>query len=487
MSEDTWTAQNDRAVELATQGRTEEALAAFDEALALAPDEPSLHLNRGIAQMALGLDETALASFVRAAPLVPALQNMAVLQMRLRQYGDALETSERLVACCPGEGEPLRGRAEALLALGRAEEALAAFDAAAAVEPLPHDALVNRAAALAAAGRGGEAVAALDGVLAEWPESVPAHWTAAFVSLSLGDFARGWREYEWRWHDSAFAGEMRSFAQPLWLGDADLAGRTILLHAEQGFGDTIQFCRYAPMVRALGARVVLEAPVPLLLLLRTLGAGAGAGADELVASGYPLPEFDLHCPLMSLPLAFGTTVETVPARVPYLAVYQERAEVWRARLGKRSGVPRIGLAWSGAATFKGDRARSAPLAALAGLIRPGFEYVGLQRDVRAEDAAAAARLGVRLVGEHVADFADAAALSAEMDLVISVDSAPAHLAGALGQPVWVLLPFVAEWRWLRERVDCPWYPTAALLRQTAPFGWEALAERVGDVLEAGRR
>ena len=171
---------------------------------------------------------------------------------------------------------------------------------------------------------------------------MPAHWTAAFVSLSLGDFARGWREYEWRWHDSAFAGEVRSFAQPLWLGNADLAGRTILLHAEQGFGDTIQFCRYAPMVRALGARVVLEAPAPLLLLLRTLGAGAGAGTDELVASGYPLPEFDLHCPLMSLPLAFGTTVETVPARVPYLAVYQERRRFGGRGWGSGRGCRGLG-------------------------------------------------------------------------------------------------------------------------------------------------
>ena len=476
-----WHLHNACAVTLAALERPAEAVATFDAALALNPDEASLHLNRAIALMALQQDEAALASFTRTVALAPhrqpAWNNKAILEMRLHRLEDALASCDRLVALDPRDATAHQMRGKTLLGLSRAPDALAAFDDAAALAPLPPDAVVNQASALAAIGRGAEGMALLDGVLQQDPHSVPAHWTAAFISLALGDFSRGWREYEWRWHDSAYRSEARRFAQPLWLGDTPLAGHTILLHAEQGFGDTIQFCRYAALVRDLGARVILEAPAPLLLLLRTL-----EGPDELVATGAALPPFDCHCPLMSLPLALGTTVTTIPARIPYLAVYRERSQAWRERLGPRTNAPRIGLAWSGLPTFRGDRTRSAPLRALAGLIRPGFQYFGVQKDVREADRLAAADIGVTLLGEHIADFADAAAISAQMDLIISVDTAPAHLAGALGHPVWLLLPHAAEWRWMTDRADSPWYPTATLFRQQTPLDWEELAHRVGRAL-----
>ncbi len=478
-----WQVHNARAVALAALGQPEPALAAFDQALVLQPDEASLHLNRGTALAVLQRDEAALASFLHAAALSPgtlaAWRDAGTMQMRLRRFPEALATFDQLLARAPDLAAAHRKRGEALLELSRPAEALAAFDAAAARAPLDTDGLITRAAALAVAGQGAAALAVLDGVLAEHPHSVPAHWTAAFVGLATGDYPRGWREYEWRWHRAVAPDDARYPPGTLWLGDRPLAGRTILLHAEQGFGDTIQFCRYAPLVRAMGARVILEAPAPLLLLLRTL-----AGPDELVATGCALPPFDLHCPLMSLPLACGTTLATVPAAIPYLAIYQDRADLWRTRLGPRRGRARIGLAWSGLTSFKGDRSRSAPLQDLAALVRPGFDFVGMQRDVRDADLAAADALGIRLFGPAIRDFADSAALAGEMDLVISVDSAPAHLAGALGVPLWLLLPRLAEWRWLQDRTDSPWYPGATLFRQRAPGDWPELARRVGHALDA---
>ncbi len=416
---------NNHATVLNALRRPHEALASLDRALALNPGDATLHYNRGNTLMDLLRDEDALASFSRAVALNPALrpawQNKAVIETRLGLYAAALATCDHLIALDPDEAQPRANRGDAPQAD---------------------------------------------------PEFALAHWNAASICLARGDFARGWREYEWRWHDPKHAARARRFSQPLWLGQQDLRGRTILLHAEQGFGDSIQFCRYAPMVRARGARVLLEAPAPLLKLLETLD-----GPHELIAYGQTLPAFDLHCPLMSLPLAFGTLVDTIPANIPYLAADPARLEIWRQRLGPPAGR-RIGLAWSGSAAFTGDATRSAPLAALAPLVRPGLELISVQKDLRKTDRQAAATFGIRLFGDDLQDFADAAALIAQMDLVISVDTAPAHLAGALGVPVWLLLHQVAEWRWMTDRDDSPWYPTARLFRQTSARDWEGLIMKV---------
>ncbi len=471
---------NNHATALNALQRPQQALDSLHQAIGLAPEDATLHYNLGNTLMALLRDEPALASFSRAVALDPALrpawQNKAVIEQRLGLHAAALATCDHLIAMSPHAARLHAVRGEALLALDRPAEAVA--DLAAAADAGETQARVNQAYALDAAGRSTDAMAVIEAALRDDPEFVMAHWNAASICLSLGDFARGWREYEWRWHKPEFRARARAFGQPLWLGQADLAGRTILLHAEQGFGDTMQFCRYVPLVAALGARVIFEVPPPLRSLLGTLAGGAA-----LVNRGGALPDFDMHCPLMSLPLAFGTTLDTIPAATPYLAADPGRVDAWRSRLG-RASRPRIGLAWSGSSTYTGDATRSAPLAALAGLIRPGFDYVSVQKDVRAEDAAAAQALGVRLTGGDVADFADAAALAAALDLVISVDSAPAHLAGALGKPVWVLLHRTAEWRWLRDRADSPWYPTATLFRQARALDWAELATRVGDCLQA---
>jgi Tfp pilus assembly protein PilF len=413
---------NNRANALNALNRPEEALADLDRAIALNPNDATLHYNRGNTLLPLLRDQEALDSFTRAVALNPALRpawlNRGLAETRLGLYEAALATCDRVIADIPPEQ--------------RADD----------------------------------------------PDYRTVHWNGAAICLTLGDYERGWRDYEWRWQDRNFSHHMRHFREPLWLGQEDIAGRTILLHAEQGYGDAIQFCRYAPMVRALGARVILDSPPALTPLMRTLD-----GPEIFTSRGDTPPAFDFHCPLMSLPLAFGTRLETVPAAVPYLAADPARADHWREIIGPKQGL-RVGLSWSGSADFKGDATRSAPLEALAGLILPGVEYVSVQKDMRPGDVAAAALLGVRHFGPQMNDFADAAALSSLMDLVISVDSAPVHVAGALGQEVWVLLHRFAEWRWLRDRIDSPWYPTARLFRQQTPLDWAGLSARVASELAA---
>ena len=450
-------AENNRATALGALGRHAEALVSLDRALALSPHDAQLHYNRGNVLRKLLRDADALESYDAALRIDPglrqALQNKGIVQTRLGRAAEALDTYDRLLALYRA------APADATLAEARA----------------------NRAWALDRLNRRTEALAACDEAIAGDPAHALAHFNAAPICLSVGDYERGWREFEWRWQDPANKIHARNFPQPLWLGKQELRERTILLYAEQGFGDTIQFCRYVPMVKALGARVILEAPAPLLPLLRTLD-----GPDQIVRFGDALPEFEFQTPLMSLPLAFGTLLETIQADVPYLAADPARLEKWRGILGPARGV-RVGLAWSGNAALQSDAMRSAPLATLAPIFREGFEYISVQKDIRQADRDAAERLGVRLFGDRMEDFADTAALISLMDLVISVDSAPAHLAGALARPVWVLLYYAAEWRWLMAREDSPWYPTARLFRQTTPMDWAGVAARVGDELLVSRR
>jgi tetratricopeptide (TPR) repeat protein len=446
-------AENNLATVLKALGRLEDARRGLLRAIALKPNDAALHYNLGNTLMALQHNDAALAAFDRAvgldARLRPAWQNRGIVLTRLGRTEEALATYDRLIGMFSGAPTPEMAEARA-----------------------------NQAWALDRLGRREEALAACEAALALDPNHALAQWNRAPILLAMGDYARGWEAWEWRWHDPNFPGRKRNFSQALWLGREDIAGRTILLHAEQGYGDTIQFCRYVPMVKALGARVVLEAPAPLLPLLRTL-----EGVDVLIACGDALPEFDVQTPLMSLGLAFDTRVETVPARVPYLAADGAKLAAWQNRLGPARGL-RVGLAWSGNADMPSDIVRSAKLEDLEALFIPGVEYVAVQKDVRPADMAAAERLGVRMFGAETQDFSDSAALVSLMDLVISVCSGPAHLAGALGRPLWLLLYSATDWRWLMHRADSPWYPTARLFRQRTAQDWRELAARLRPELEA---
>ena len=373
----------------------------------------------------------------------------------------------------PNYAEALYNRGNTLHELKRFEEALASYDRALAVRPDYAEALYNRGLSLHELKRFEEALASCDHALAVRPNYTEAHWNEALLRLLTGDFRRGWVKYEWRWKNESLAPPKRNFSQPLWLGAEALAGKTILLHSEQGFGDTIQFCRYVPLVAERGACVILEVPRPLRELMSTL-----TGAEQIVSSGDPLPDFDIHCPLLSLPLAFGTRLETIPAATPYLRASSQSLMNWDTRLGPKRHR-RIGLAWSGSPMNRNDQNRSIRLSSLLSLLDIEATFVSLQKDVRSDDVTVLKDQGDLLhFGDALDNFSDTAALISTLDLVISVDTSVAHLAGALAKPVWVLLPFIPDWRWLLDRNDSPWYPTARLFRQDDARAWDAVIARV---------
>jgi Tfp pilus assembly protein PilF len=437
-----------RALSLYTSRRFDEALAVYDAGLRIAPDDPALRNGRGVALL------------------------------ELRRPAEARDDFERALAADPDCLDALGNLGNALLKLNRPEEALAAYDCALKIVPDNAQLLTNRAVALRRLDRPQEALISAARALAEKPDFAQARFVASVARLTLGDFARGWRGYEARWGVGALASQRRNFAAPLWLGAVPLAGTTILLHAEQGYGDTIQFARYAPLVAARGATVVLEVQRELKRLCASL-----PGVAQVVARGEELPSFDCHCPLLSLPLAFATDATNIPAGIPYLAPALDEVVAWRSRLPQ--GRPIIGLAWSGERVHDNDLNRSMTLATLAPLLDlPDVQFVSLQRDVREADAPLLAqRTDVVSIGQQFADFADTAAAVAALDAVIAVDTAVAHLAGAMGRPLLLLLPFAADFRWLRERSDSPWYPTARLFRQPRFGDWARVVEAVRTELE----
>lgn len=406
-----------------------------------------------------------------------ALHLLATLAARHGDWPQCMQIATRALAVDPSNVEVLSNRGAALRMLDRYDEAIADYDRALRLAPNHADAFNNRGVALAALNRHAEAVESYGRALALRPDSPRARFNRALSRLVAGDFERGWEDYEARWEGSKTSAPRRAYREPEWDGRTPLAGRTILLYGEQGLGDAIQFARYVPAVRSLGARVILEVHLPLKPLIAPL-----AGAENTFAFGEALPPFDCHRALMSLPHAFGTRLATIPAAIPYLEAPPAHVERWRTRLGN-AAHPRIGIAWSGSPTP--DPHRSIPLAAWAPLRALGPTLVSLQKDVRPDDrAAVSADPPILHFGDELADFRDTAALASLMDLVISVDTSAAHVAGALGRPMWLLLPFSPDWRWLLERADSPWYPTARLFRQPHIGDWEAIIARVAAALRS---
>jgi tetratricopeptide (TPR) repeat protein len=460
--------------------RDADALASFEAALALDPGHVEALNNRGSALLRLDRPAEALASFERLLAIEPrhleAQVNRANALLDLERVDEAVAAYDAVLAAQPRHPGANFNRGNALMRRDRLEEAVAAFDRALAIAPGYAKAHNNRGLALRALNRHPEALASYDRAIGLDKDFAEAHLNAAHALLTLGDFARGFAAYEWRWKLASTAPHRRTFRQPLWLGAPPVAGKTILLHAEQGLGDTIQFARYAKVLARAGAKVVLEVAPPLKQLL----AGTES-ATRVLAQGEVLPPFDLHCPLASLPLALKTDLASIPAEVPYLAAPAERLEKWRARMDALPR-PRIALAWSGNPAHANDRNRSIALSRLEPLWSlERASFVSVQRELREADAAALAR-GARLVhlGDELTDFADTAAVLALADRVISVDSAVAHLAGAMGRPVWILLPFSPDWRWMLVREDSRWYPTARLFRQPAIGDWVSVIARVRD-------
>jgi tetratricopeptide (TPR) repeat protein len=440
-------AMSNLGLALHVTGRFDEAVASFRSALCLAPDHPEILYNLSNACLELGRLDEALASY------------------------------DAVLAHAPGHAGALVNRGNTLLRFNKPVEAIASYDGALAALPGHPQILTNRGHALRRLDRLAEALPDFEAALSTAPEFPEAHFEAAMTRLALGDFDAGWKAYEWRWKTGAFARHRRQPEAPLWLGEEPISGKTVLLHAEQGFGDTIQFIRYAPLLRERGAKVICEVQPELHPLLSQLEGVA------VIAAGEPRPAFDLHCPLLSLPLAFKTQPETIPATVPYLAAPADRVAYWRDRL-PQAGL-RAGFVWSGQPSHKNDLNRSIALARLAALFQesPAFCF-SLQSDLRAADAEALRGLPDLIhLGDALRDFADTAAIISLLDVVISVDTAVAHLAGALGKPVMILLPHAADFRWMRNRADSPWYPTAKLFRQPAFGDWDSVIGRVRDEME----
>jgi tetratricopeptide (TPR) repeat protein len=476
-------AHYNRGVVLGELNRPAEALKSYERAIVLKPDHAETYNNRGIALSCLHRHAEALASYQRAIELRPgyasAYNNLGNVLVELERRGEALACFERALAIRPDYPEACNNRGIVLSDLERHAEALVSFDRAIALKPEYAEGHYNRGNTLRDLHRHAEAVASYGRALALRPDYAAAHWNLADCRLLLGDFVRGWEEYEWRWKLEQRETGRRDFLQPLWLGAPSVKGRTMLLHCERGLGDTLLFCRYAKEIAALGAKVVLEVQPPLVQLLADL-----EGVTEILPNGAPLPAFDYHCPLMSLPLAFRTDLSSIPASIPYVRSDPERVATWRGKLGEKT-KPRVGLVWSGSTALKNDK-RSMALAEMLPLVGDWAEWVSLQKEVREADAALlATRTDLHHVGGELMDFADTAALVELMDVVVTVDTSVANLAGAMGKPVWILLPYNPhDWRWMLDREDSPWYPTARLFRQPATDDWASVIRRVNEELVA---
>lgn len=459
----------DRGLVLRDLGRQPEAQESYSKAIGLRPDYAEAHNAAGLTMQDQGQMDAALVEHDKAVTLKPELadawNNRGNALHSLGRHDEALASFDRALALGAHAAHSWNNRGGVLDSLGRSDEALASYDRALALDPNLAGAWSNRGVLLNNLGRRAAARTSFERAIAVDPNSADGNWNLSLLDLQQGDFARGWQRHEWRWKVPSLKLMERAFAAPAWTGRESLAGKTVLLHADQGFGDAIQFSRYAALVAARGARVILEVRAPLVRLLAD-----APGVAQALAFRDPLPAFDFHCALASLPSAFGTELATIPAPEGYL--HADAAEVarWRTALGD-THRPRIGLAWSGNPQHANDARRSIALQELIAALPEEFEYVVLQKDVRVADQPLIAARGITDLTAQIIDFRDTAALCAAMDLVISVDTSIAHLAGALGKEVWVLLPYNPDWRWMLDRKDSPWYTSARLYRQGAPDDW----------------
>jgi tetratricopeptide (TPR) repeat protein len=469
---------------LQAQGRYWAAEASAREALALRPDHAEAHNNLGNALERLERFEEAETCYRRALELRPdfalACHNLANVLERRRKWPEAESYYRRAIELLPEFAEAYNNLGALLQQQARWEEAIECYGEALRLRPAMAEAHNGLGVALQWDNRDAEALVCYERALAINPAFPEAHYNRATLRLRRGQFRWGWDEYEWRWRLSDVA--WRHFRQPLWDG-SPLEGRTILLHAEMGYGDTVQFARYAPLVAQRGATVVLECQPRLVPLMESL-----AGVSRVIPRGAPLPEFDVHAPLLSLPRLFQTDLASIPSRVPYLSVAPERIDYWRERIGAAPGL-KVGLVWAGNPDSKSGLKRFLPLAAFAPLgAVNNVRWFSLQRGPQAAELAAPPPgLTVTPLEEETGEVTDTAAAILNLDLVISADTMVAHLAGALAKPVWVLLASSPEWRWMLDRQDSPWYPTARLFRQARLGDWQEVMARVAEALRNVQR
>ena len=504
---------------LQQQGRREDALKAFDKAIQLRPEVAELWKNLGNILVDLQRPDDAILSFQHALKLAPGFwhashqcghllynaarfeealphlglcldqqpDHVATLQLRalslrgLKRFEEALADNERAYAVAPNDADTCNNIGDALHSLDRHEEALPWFDRAIALRPDFISAINNKAFLLGQMHRFDEAFAIYEGLQRDGTNTPVTDWNLSLLHMMTGNFEAGWRGREARWKAPVLAVAYPNFEQKMWLGQGSIEGKTVLIHADEGLGDSIQFARYVPDVAARGARVILVVAQAVHSLLSRL-----PGVSEcLPLPGGPLPAFDLHCPLSSLPLAFKTRLDTIPSAISYLPPPPEaQAHAWESRLGSHDKL-RVGLVWSGNPAHGNDRNRSIPLRGLSGILDVDATFISLQKNPKASDQATLLEHSEIIdLTADLTDFSDTAALVGCLDLVITVDTGVAHLSAALGCPTWILLPYTPDYRWLLDRDDSPWYPTVRLFRQGKSRDYGEVLDRVRGELAA---
>ncbi len=466
-------------------GRSSDALLCFEHALALDPGHRDAAYGAGYVLVGLERFEEALVHFDRSVEMdashAPTLQMRAIALRKLKRFDAAIADNLRAMELDPANPDICNNMGAILGALGQIEQALSWYDRALAINPNIARNITNKASALYELGRFDEAIVTYQRAMAVDPDLAEAPWNLALVQMLVGDFKAGWSGREARWRIPAMSSKYLDLRQPMWLGTESVAGKTVIVCQDEGLGDAIQFVRYVPFLAARGARVILIVDEPLRSMLSGLSGVAQClrkSPDTL------LPAYDLHVPISSLPLAFGTELDNIPAEPYFPAPRADRVQAWDDRLGPRNNM-RVGLVWSGNPEHWNDHNRSISLRALSPILDVDATFVSLQKQPRPQDIETLRQLtGIIDLTADLTDFAETAALVSCLDLVIAVDTSVAHLAAALGRPTWILLPYVPDYRWLLGRDDSPWYPAVRLFRQAATRDYASVVARVRAELSA---
>ncbi len=460
-----------------------EALIFFESALVINPNNADIYNNYGNVLGGLNKFDEALTSYDKAIQLKPdhanAYNNRGVLLYEIKQLDEALISCDRAIQLKPDYVEAYYNRGNVLKDLKRFDEALTNYDKAIQLKPDYASAYNNRGIALRNLKRFDEALLSYNKAIQLKPDYAEAYWNKSLLKILLGEYLEGWQLYESRINKKDMKNNYPNYPQPLWLGNESLEDKTIMVHSEQGLGDSIQFCRYLPMLKALKSKhIIFQVEKSLVSLMSSL--------DEeiiIIEKGKPLPSFDYYCPLLSLPLAFKTTLLHMPLNTQYLYADAEMSKYWSNKLGKKT-KPRIGLVWSGSTIHENDLNRSLLLKQLSPLLQLSFEFHSLQKEIRESDRKTLDEYqSIQQHQDDLKDFSDTAALMIHMDLIISVDTSVAHLAGALGKPVFILLPFMPDYRWMLDRSDTPWYSSATLFRQPIVDDWNSVILNIKESLQ----
>ncbi len=468
-------------VTLQDLNRLDEALESYDHALAIKPDYAKAYSNRGVVLQDLKRFDEALASYdhalVHHADSAQVYSNRGITLQELNRPDEALASYDHAIILRPDDAKAYYNRGLTLKHLNRLDEAIDSYAMAIVLKPDYTEAYYNRGISLQNLNRLDAAQHCYECAIVLQADHAEAYWNIALLNIIRGDYEEGWKQYEWRWKVKSNH-SIRTFAQPLWLGESSLSNKTLLIYPEQGLGDYIQCLRYVSLAEQNGAKVVLEAPEALMALASSL-----AGQFTLIETGQPLPDFDYHCPVMSLPLAFKTTLASIPATLPYLYAEKAKKQCWHEKLGKKTAL-RIGLAWSGSALHKNDHKRSLLFTQCARLLELPVEFHALQKELKAIDVKVLCDFPqIHQHHDELHDFSDTAALIDEMDIIISVDTSIAHLAGAMAKELCLLLPYAPDYRWMLDRTDSLWYPTATLFRQPAMDDWDSVMTELVAFLE----